>query len=273
MAARRATIFPGITAVATFMTPLKTKDKILATALNLFNERGERNVSTNHIAAELGISPGNLYYHFRNKHEIVFQLFRAYQQEVQGFMKLPQGRSTTFQDKVHYLDSILSSMWDYRFLHRDLQHLLQDNDALRDAYRTFSSHTVEAGRRILLRMVDGGILVATPEQVDALILNIWVLVISWSSFLQSVAAQHNSASVTRDMLKRAIYQIICLEEPYVSDAVKPLLPALKREYLGDGVTDPLALFTGSSADSEGLAPATGALPKERSTPSDFPHLQ
>mgnify|MGYP006145082479 CR=1 FL=1 len=34
---------------------LKTKDKILATSLRLFNERGERNVSTNHIAAELGI--------------------------------------------------------------------------------------------------------------------------------------------------------------------------------------------------------------------------
>ena len=223
-------------------TPAKTKDKILATALRLFNERGERNVSTNHIAAELGISPGNLYYHFRNKHEIVFQLFQQYQAEVRSFMALPQGRDATYEDKVRYLDAILSSMWDHRFLHRDLQHLLQDNEELRLAYRAFSSRTVEDGRRILRRMADAGILVATPEQIDALILNIWVLVISWTSFLQSVALQYNGSSVTREQLKRAIYQIICLEEPYVSDAVKPLLPALKKEYLGDASTDPLALF-------------------------------
>lgn len=221
---------------------MKTKDKILVTALRLFNDRGERNVSTNHIAAELGISPGNLYYHYRNKNEIVYQLFLHYQEEVQGFMALPQGRPPTFQDKVQYLEAILNSMWDYRFLHRDLQHLLQDDEQLRSAYRAFSLRTVDDGRNILLGMAAAGILNVNTEQVDALILNIWVLVISWSSFLQSIAVQNNEASVTRELLQRAIYQIICILEPCVCAAEQPQIPGLKRQYLGDQSTDPRALF-------------------------------
>ncbi|MEQ1783280.1 MAG: helix-turn-helix domain-containing protein, partial [Hyphomonadaceae bacterium] len=52
-----------------------TKSRILDTALALFNERGVANVTTNHIAEALNMSPGNLYYHFRNKAEIVRELF------------------------------------------------------------------------------------------------------------------------------------------------------------------------------------------------------
>ena len=222
---------------------MKTKDRILLTSLKLFNEQGERNVSTNHIAAYLNISPGNLYYHFRNKNEIVYQLFLQYQAEVQSFMTLPQDGDITYEDKVHYLESILNSMWDYRFLHRDLQHLLQDDATLRDAYRAFSSRTVADGRNILLSMADSGVLLASREQIDALILNIWILVVSWSSSLQSISIQHNEAGTLRKaLLKRAIYQIIALEEPFLCDDIKPLLPELKKKYLAGASTDPLTLF-------------------------------
>ncbi|MGR5456657.1 TetR/AcrR family transcriptional regulator, partial [Vibrio alfacsensis] len=61
---------------------MKTRDKIVYAALDLFNLDGERNVTTNHIAAHIEISPGNLYYHFRNKQEIVREIFALYSQEL-----------------------------------------------------------------------------------------------------------------------------------------------------------------------------------------------
>ena len=37
---------------------MKTRDKIISTSINLFNLHGTKSISTNHIAKEMGISPG-----------------------------------------------------------------------------------------------------------------------------------------------------------------------------------------------------------------------
>src|SRR6266567_6576776 len=55
-----------------------TRGRILDTALALFNERGTAAVSTNLVAAEAGLSPGNLYYHFADKQEIIRALHDRY---------------------------------------------------------------------------------------------------------------------------------------------------------------------------------------------------
>ena len=224
---------------------MKTRDRILQTSLLMFNEQGERNVSTNHIAAALGISPGNLYYHFSNKAGIIFDLFSTYRDIVGNSMVLPVDRPLTFDDKVYYFEIIFQNMWNYRFLHRDLEHLLKESETLRKEYFEFSSATVALGKTIVKGMVDSGLVIASDDEIDALMLNLWVILTSWASFLQSIEVQKELPS---DMdpwaLKRGIYQIICLIEPYATDIARKDLPALKAEYLGDFDTDPLSLFRG-----------------------------
>lgn len=221
----------------------RTRDRILEAALRLFNEKGERNVSTNHICAELGISPGNLYYHFRNKSEIVFALFEQYRSRFERVLGVPADRSLTYEDKVGYFEAIFEAMWEYRFLHRDMEHLLAESEQLCGAYRTFARASVGDGRRILQGLVDAGMMQASPEVLDGLIVNIWVIITAWSGFLQAVALPDQRNSVlNRSRLKRGIYQIICLEEAYLSPEVKARLPELKALYLDGAGTDPLGLF-------------------------------
>lgn len=226
------------------LAPLpRTRDRILETALRLFNEKGERNVSTNHICSALGMSPGNLYYHFRNKSEMVFALFEVYRQRFESVLRIPDDRSLTYEDKVGYFESIFEAMWEYRFLHRDMEHLLAEDALFCEAYRAFARASVQNGKRILQGLVDAGMMIASEQEVDGLIVNIWVIITAWSGFLQAVALPDQRNSVLNQArLKRGIYQIICLEERFLSPEVRERVPELKAIYLEGGVTDPLALF-------------------------------
>ena len=100
-----------------------TYTRIIDASLTLFNEEGERNISTNHIAAHLGISPGNLYYHFRNKDEIIVQLFKRYSEALLAYLNeavLP----SDVEDSINYMAGIYDVMWEYRFLFSDVNTLL-----------------------------------------------------------------------------------------------------------------------------------------------------
>ena len=62
--------------------PRRTAERILEVTLELFNRFGEPNVSTTLISAELNISPGNLYYHYPAKDELINSLFDRYERSL-----------------------------------------------------------------------------------------------------------------------------------------------------------------------------------------------
>ena len=193
----------------------KTKDRILQISLQLFNERGERSVTTNHIAAELGISPGNLYYHFRNKQEIIKELALQYQKETLEMLALPPERPLTTSDKVQYFQVLSNQLWVYRFIHRDIHHLVEYNEEFAKIYPCFSGQVMQQGQRIYRAFVDAGLMKMTDSEIEALIINLWIVLTNWTNFLFMSGHISDNSRLEEKWVWQALRQMVFLEGPYL----------------------------------------------------------
>ena len=209
---------------------MKTRDRILEASLQLFNEQGERAVTTNHIAAHLGMSPGNLYYHFRNKQQIIAELF---ERELEDSLALPTDRGLDLDDKARYVESLSESLWRYRFLQRDLEHLLASDAQVAERYRLFSRRALRAVEGIFQGTIDAGILDARYANAEVLALNSWLLMNSWTNFLCTTVLTDPQAQLTPQMQRRAVYQVLAQELGLLSDAARPRVEAMLREYYAE----------------------------------------
>lgn len=194
---------------------LKTKDRILQISLQLFNERGERSVTTNHIAAELGISPGNLYYHFRNKHEIIKELMYQYQVETLEMLSLPEDRPLTTNDKINYFQVLSGQPWSYRFIHRDVYHLVESNEDFKKIYPRFAGQVMQQGQKIYQAFVDAGLMKMTPSEIEALIINLWIVLTNWTNFLYMSGHISDNNHLEEKWVWQALRQMVFLEGPYL----------------------------------------------------------
>lgn len=221
---------------------LKTKDRILQVSLQLFNERGERTVTTNHLAAEMNISPGNLYYHFRNKQEIIKELMEQYQQETLDLLALPDDRAVNANDKIRYFQVLSSQMWEYRFLHRDVYHLVENNDDFRKIYPRFAGKVMQQGQKIYQAFVDAGLMQMTASEIEALIINLWIVLTNWTNFLYMSGHLKDSNHLDEKWVWQALRQMVFLEGPYLRGESRQTYERL-LETLG-----PSELFASLSAD-------------------------
>ncbi len=193
----------------------KTQERILQISLQLFNERGERAVTTNHIAAELGMSPGNLYYHFRNKNEIIKALMQQYQQETLKMLELPEDRVLDANDKISYFQVLSGQLWAYRFLHRDVYHLVENNKDFRNMYPRFAKQVMNQGQKIYQAFVDAGLMKMTASEIEALTINLWIVLTNWTNFLYMSGHITDSNHLGEKWAWQALRQMVFLEGAYL----------------------------------------------------------
>ncbi len=206
---------------------MKTRDKIVHAALELFNDKGERNITTNHIAAHIDISPGNLYYHFRNKQEIVREIFALYSGELlERFTPIQEQKESLVLLK-HYLDSIFTLMWKYRFFYSNLPEILQRDDELHHQYIQVQDKLQGNLNNIMRAFIQLDLLALDEHEMSHLVTTLHMMASSWLGY-QSAMTLHTQ--ITEQVIHRGMLQMISVLKPKATEQGLEQL-----ELLEDGV--------------------------------------
>jgi len=104
------------------MAKMSTRDLILEVALVLLNERGESIVTSVDLANEMNISPGNLYYHFKGKEQVVEELYAQFHARVLIALQeiTSQARGDT-KETLAGLTVISDILQQFKFISQDVR--------------------------------------------------------------------------------------------------------------------------------------------------------
>ena len=206
----------------------RTRERILETALVLFNEFGEPNVTTQLISDDMGISPGNLYYHFHNKDEIIESLFADFERGIEETLTAPVRRPPNVEDIWLFLHLVFEGIWKFRFLYRDINELLSRNRMLETHFKRIVAHKVHTASAICRGLVATGDMKATPAEIQALAVNMTVVATYWLSF-EFVSDPRKK--IGGENLARGAFQVMALAAPYLVGRSRQLFEQLAKNYL------------------------------------------
>ncbi|MFX1682391.1 TetR/AcrR family transcriptional regulator [Mitsuaria sp. CC2] len=210
--------------------PRRTAERILEVTLDLFNRFGEPNVSTTLISAELGISPGNLYYHYPAKDELINALFNRYDKALSELLGAV-GNVRNVEDAWLFFHMLFELIWQHRFLYRDLNDLLSKNRKL----ETHFQHVLEQKTQAMVGMLgglqaSGALTMQVREAVPTA--NAMVVLLSYWLSYEYVRDPRNALEPERagEALMRGAFHVLGLLLPYLEPASRDHLFQLAGKY-------------------------------------------
>ncbi|PLW67601.1 TetR/AcrR family transcriptional regulator [Pseudohalioglobus lutimaris] len=196
---------------------MKTRDRILHTSLELFNVEGEEQTTTIDIANEMDISPGNLYYHFKGKDDIISELFHQYETAISSTLtapiERPLGDTGDVEDNWYFLYVVLEEMYQYRFLYHNLDNILQRYPSIRRHFK----HLIQLKRAALFAicqaLIQQSVIDTGKQQMLGLVDNMTLNLTFWLSYDQ-LFHEKREPSVT---IHQGVLQLLTMVAPYLGD--------------------------------------------------------
>jgi AcrR family transcriptional regulator len=186
------------------------RERILKASIELFNLSGVVAVTTNHIAEHLNISPGNLYFHFRNKEEIIRELFDRMREATYEVWQ-SDIKSEFNGTPLELIQRSFEVSWEYRFFHREMYHLRLKDPVLAKKLRLHLQKTMRLLHATYFRWVKQGIMRKVTDPRELQMINDIVLVTS-SGFLQFF--ENPEKPTSRRPLRQGVRHIARLLLPY-----------------------------------------------------------
>lgn len=192
---------------------MNTRGKILETALNLFNTNGTAEVSTNHIAEACGISPGNLYYHFNNKQEIIRELFEQLFARWDNDLQLPPNHTPMLDDLKKLVEANYQIIWQYRFAYRELVALLRQDGVLWERFSALRKRGFDGFHELFRAFVSAGVFRSpdNPRVIDDLQEVCWLISEFWIINLEV-----NRRAVDEAGMQRGVEVMLRALQPYLA---------------------------------------------------------
>ena len=210
--------------------PRRTAERILEVTLELFNRFGEPNVSTTLISAELNISPGNLYYHYPAKDELINSLFDRYERALRELLQASD-QVRNVEDAWLLFHMLFELIWQYRFLYRDLNDLLSKNRRLETHFQFVLRDKNQAIQNVMAGLTRGGAMKIETRDMAPVATSMAVVLTYWLSYEYvrdpRRALEPESAGAA---LLRGAFHVLSLLMPYLEPAQRDHLHALAGQY-------------------------------------------
>ncbi len=214
--------------------PRRTPDRILETTLALFNRFGEPNVSTTLISAELNISPGNLYYHYPARDELVNALFDRYERALGELLPAADGVRHV-EDAWLFFHMLYELIWQYRFLYRDLNDLLTKNRRVETRFQALLAAKQRAVRQVLAGLAEGNAVRIAAEEAEPVAHAMVVVLSYWLSYEYVLDPRHAlEPEAAGRALLRGAFHVLSLLLPYLAAAQRAHLLGLVGPYAAAG---------------------------------------
>lgn len=209
----------------------QTAKRIAEAALMLFNRYGEPTVTASAIAADVGISHGNLQYHYPSKEKIVEDLFQEFRHEIERTLAAPQNRKVHAEDLWLFLHLTFEAVFKYRFLYRDLNELLSRHRIIETQFQPILARQRETAAMLLRGLAASGAMSATQAQCDAIAGSMIMIATYWLSYEFVLNPRQPPDAGT---LTRGIVSALSLASPYLAPDARALFEHLSQQYLNFG---------------------------------------